>query len=287
MSERSEGIDYSEWIGGIESAEDTATLAPVRGLLATLDDGGTTLAAGDPLPPLWHWLYFLPRPPASGIGADGHPRRGGFMPPVSLPRRMFAGAQVEFRAPIRIGAALHRRSEITGVAEKSGKSGRLVFVTVRHEITADGVPAVSETQNIVYREAGAAVAAPEVREAFPPAPEGAWVREVRPDPVLLFRFSALTFNGHRIHYDRSYATGEEHYPGLVVHGPLLATLLADLVRLNSPRRIARFEFRALAPVFDTGPFRLVGRPEGERVALVAERCDGAEAMRAEAVLAET
>ena len=286
MSEQAQTVDYRDWIGGKESDEDTATLAPVTGLLATLDDAENRLAVGDPLPPLWHWLYFLPQAPASGIGSDGHPKRGGFMPPIDLPRRMFAGAQLEFAAPIPIGAALARRSKIADVAEKSGKSGRLVFVTVAHEITADGVTAVTETQNIVYREEGAAVPAPEARDAFPPAPEGAWVREIRPDPVLLFRFSALTFNGHRIHYDRSYATGEEHYPGLVVHGPLLATLLIDLVRRNGSRRVARFGFRAMAPIFDTGPFRVIGQPEGDRVTLVAERSDGAEAMRAEAVLAE-
>ncbi len=279
-------VDYRDWIGNEEQATDTAALAPVTGLLATLDDTTTNLGPGDALPPLWHWLYFLPQAPASGIGPDGHPKRGGFMPPVSLPRRMFAGAELTFTAPIAIGSALTRRSVITDVAEKSGRSGTLVFVTVTHEIHSDGTLAVTEMQNIVYREESAPGPALEARDAFPPAPVGAWVREVMPDPVLLFRFSALTFNGHRIHYDRAYATGEEHYPGLVVHGPLLATLLVDLVRHNSPRAVTGFSFRAMAPIFDTSAFRVVGVADGDGVTLHAERADGAEAIRARASLAQ-
>ena len=286
MNEAQPEVDYRDWIGGRETAKDRVTLAPVTGLLATLDDSETKLGLGDPLPPLWHWLYFLAQAPAGGIGPDGHPRRGGFLPPVTLPRRMFAGAEMEFAAPIPIGSGITRESEIVDVTEKSGKSGRLVFVTVRHEIAADGTPALTETQNIVYREEGAPVPAPEVLEAPSPPPDGAWVREVRPDPVLLFRFSALTFNGHRIHYDRTYAMGEEHYPGLVVHGPLIAMLLMDLVRRNVTRRVSRFRFRAVQPIFDTGPFRVVGVADGERATLVAERSDGIEAMRAEATLAD-
>jgi 3-methylfumaryl-CoA hydratase len=276
--------DYRDWIGNTESAEDVAGLAPVKGLLATLDDVETRLGPGDALPHLWHWLYFLPQAPMREVGADGHPRRGGFMPPVALPRRMFAGAQLSFLAPIPLGATLRRESEIAGVEAKSGRSGELVFVTVRHRVFAGGTLAVEETQNIVYRQAGGPVPAPEAKP-FAPAPAGAWVREVTPDPVLLFRYSALTFNGHRIHYDRPYATGEESYPGLVVHGPLLATLLMDLVRRNARRPVAGFSFRAMAPIFDTAPFRLLGQPEGDTVTIAAERADGATAMQATATLA--
>jgi len=277
-------IDYRDWIGKCERAEDRANLAPVTGLLALLDDTDTTLAEGDPLPPLWHWLYFLPQAPMRELGPDGHPRRGGFLPPVSLPRRMFAGAQLRFHAPIAIGSPLVRESEVVDVETKSGRSGQLVFVTVTHRLLADDSLAVEETQNIVYREAGGPVPAPESRP-FAAAPAGAWVREVSPDPVLLFRFSALTFNGHRIHYDRPYATGEENYPGLVVHGPLIAMLLMDLVRRQATRPLAAYRFRAVAPIFDTSPFRVLGLPEGDNVKLTAVRSDGAEAMQAEAGLA--
>jgi 3-methylfumaryl-CoA hydratase len=275
--------DYRDWIGSSETAEDVAGPAPVKGLLATLDDVETRLGPGDPLPPLWHWLYFLPQAPAREVGADGHPKRGGFMPPVTLPRRMFAGGELSFLAPIPLGAEIRRTSEVTTVETKSGRSGELVFVTVRHKVFAAGTLAVEEVQNIVYREAGGPVPAPEAKP-LPPAPAGAWVREVTPDPVLLFRYSALTFNGHRIHYDRPYAMGEENYPGLVVHGPLLATMLMDLVRLNAGRAVTGFKFRAVAPIFDIAPFRLVGLAEGDRATLTAERADGAAAMQAEAAL---
>lgn len=277
-------IDYRDWIGKRETAEDVATLAPVKGMLALLDDTDARLAMGDPLPPLWHWLYFLPRAPMREIGADGHPRRGGFLPPVALPRRMFAGAQIRFHAPIPIGQAIVRESEVAGVEAKAGRSGELVFVTVRHRILAGGSLALEETQNIVYREAGGPVPAPEVKPFGPPPPD-AWASEVTANPVLLFRFSALTFNGHRIHYDRPYAMDEEKYPGLVVHGPLIAMLLMDLVRRNATRPVTAYRFRATAPIFDTAPFRILGLPVNDNVKLTAERSDGAEAMQAEAELA--
>ncbi|MDP6707539.1 MAG: MaoC family dehydratase N-terminal domain-containing protein [Alphaproteobacteria bacterium] len=279
-----EGLDYRDWIGKRETAEDIASLVPVRGLLATLDDAETNLAEGDPLPPLWHWLYFLEQAPARGIDLDGHAKRGGFMPPVMLPRRMFAGASLNFEAPIPIGARITRESEIVGAEAKTGRTGALVFVNVRHRISANGKPALEETQTIVYREEGAPVPAPEVCSEWPAAPAGAWVREIGPDPVLLFRYSALVFNGHRIHYDRPYTVEEEHYPGLIVHGPLIATQLLDLVRLNTDRPVESYKFRAIAPIFDTAPYRVVAVAEGDTVTLAAERSDGATAMRAEATL---
>ena len=277
-------IDYRDWIGKRQSQEDRASEAPVRGLLATLDDARASLGAGEPLPPLWHWLYFLARPRARDVDHDGHGLRGGFMPPVSLPRRMFAGASLEFLAPVPIGAQLAQESEILNIEEKSGRTGALVFVTVRHRISADGTAAIQETQTIVYREAGAPVPAPEIRADWPEAPAGAWVKLITPDPVMLFRYSALTFNGHRIHYDRPYALGEENYPGLIVHGPLIATLLMELVRLNAGRPVLKYSFRAAQPIFDTAPFRVVGTLAGDTVTLAAERSDGVIAMQAEAVL---
>lgn len=277
-------IDYSDWIGAREEIEDDITLAPTLALLAMLDDTETRPTKGQPLPPLWHWLYFLPRPPMSHIGSDGHPKRGGFLPPVSLPRRMFAGARTKFLEPLIIGGSAARHGEVISVQQKTGGTGELVFVTIRHRIRQGSRLCIEEEQDIVYREPGGRVPAPVVAEDVAKNVEGAWVRTITPSPVLLFRFSALTFNSHRIHYDRSYATGEENYPGLVVQGPLTAMLLMDLVRQNSDRRVVRFAFRGRAPLFDLHPFHLVGRPRGEQVQLEALGPDGVQCMGATADL---
>lgn len=284
MKSEAATVDYREWIGREEIVADAATIGPVRRLLAMLDDSETLLQPGDALPPLWHWLYFLPEAPQSQLGHDGHEERGGFLPPVALPRRMFAGTMMTFHEPLPIEAAIRRVGRVVDVAEKSGRSGALVFVTVEYEIFAGERLCVEERQSIVYRDAGGPVEAPKALRSLPAPPTGAWVREIAPDPVLLFRYCALTFNGHRIHYDRPYVTEEEGYPGLIVQGPLLATLLMDLVRRNAERPVRRFEFRARAPIFDTAPFRVLGVPKGETVELTAERCDGEVAMSAEAVL---
>jgi 3-methylfumaryl-CoA hydratase len=221
----------------------------------------------------------------SEIGADGHARRGGFLPPVPLPRRMWAGSQFEFCAPVRVGDAVERRSTIADVTVKDGRTGRLVFVKVRHEVHCNGAsdPAIVEFHDIVYREARK----PNDVEPPPLAAEtGApWQREIVPDDVLLFRYSALTFNGHRIHYDRKYVTEVEGYPGLVVHGPLIATLLMDLLRRNAPdAQVASFRFRAVRPTFDLHPFKVNGRREGNTVKLWAQDHEGWLTMDAEATL---
>ena len=241
-------MNLSEWIGKSETVSDTATATPYAALSATLDRPAERPPAGTPLPALWHWLYFLPIHRQSDIGPDGHAKRGGFLPPVALPRRMWAGSQFEFHRPLRIGDALTRVSTIHDVSEKSGRTGPLVFVKVRHEITRQGESeiALTEFHDIVYREA------PRPDDVAPPpkaAPaKAAWTRQWVPDDVLLFRYSALTFNGHRIHYDRRYVTEVEGYPGLIVHGPLIATLLLDLLRHQLPdAQVARFEFRAMRP----------------------------------------
>ena len=279
--------DLRSWIGRSETLHDSITATPVAALNATLDHPAADMPAGTPLPPLWHWLYFLPLHRQSEIGADGHARRGGFLPPVPLPRRMWAGSQFEFRTPIRVGDQVVRKSTIEDVTSKSGRTGPLVFVRVRHELHANGSvePALVEFHDIVYREAqGPGDAAPPPQ----PAPaEAAWRRRIVPDDVLLFRYSALTFNGHRIHYDRKYVTEVEGYPGLIVHGPLIATLLLDLLRRERPdAEVASFRFKAVRPTFDLHPFQVQGQPEadGGSVRLWASDHEGFLTMDATAVL---
>lgn len=272
------------WTGRTERLADEITAAPVRALTATLDRDDAAPAPGTELPPLWHWLYFLPMAPAREIGPDGHPKRGGFLPPVPLPRRMWAGSRLQWEAgnPLRVGDRVERQSRIASVTPKSGRTGEMVFVTVAHEVRNAAGLALSEEHDIVYR------AAPRPGDPAPPptaAETGAaWQRELVPDDVLLFRYSALTFNGHRIHYDRRYVTQEEGYPGLVVHGPLIATLLLDLVRRSSGRPVRKFVFKALRPTFDGQPMRVNGQPEGDKVRLWANDHEGWLTMQAEAEL---
>ncbi len=283
------------WIGRSTTLEDSVTAVPLQALTATLDRDDAPVGPGASafaLPPCWHWLYFLPVHRQSEIGPDGHPLRGGFLPPVPLPRRMWAGSRLEFVAPIHIGQAISRTSTIADVRLKEGRTGPLVFVKVRHEIStmgvagvAAGTAAIVEEHDIVYR----GLAAP--GEAPPPgvpAPTDAhWTRRIVPDDVLLFRYSALTFNGHRIHYDRKYVTEVEGYPGLIVHGPLIATLLLDLLRREQSRsRVTRFAFKAMQPIFDIAPFEVCGRQDdAHSVSLWARTPDGHLAMQATATLA--
>jgi 3-methylfumaryl-CoA hydratase len=246
------------WKGRTETAHDIVTAAPIRMLRATLDL--PTEDAVAELPPLWHWLYFLPSARQSELGPDGHPKRGGFLPPVPLPRRMWAGGQLEFYSALRPGDEIRRTSTIDDVKLKSGRTGQLCFVRVRHEISNARGLALREFHDIVYRPEPVA-GAPE--PAYEPAPAGAITQQVVPNDVLLFRYSALTFNGHRIHYDRRYVTSVEGYPGLVVHGPLMATLLAGLGSGQFAGRVpTAFSFRALKPVFDLHPFEVCGQPDG-------------------------
>ena len=282
-------MNLQDWIGRVEITTDIATATPCAALSATLDKMPIDRpASGTLLPCLWHWLYFLPLHAQADIGADGHARRGGFMPPVALPRRMWAGSDFEFHEQLRIGDALHRTSTIIELKEKAGRTGNLIFVKVRHDIRRNGSThvALTEHHNIVYR------AAPAPGDTTPPpqaAPlESAWERSIVPSDVLLFRYSALTFNGHRIHYDRKYATEVEGYPGLVVHGPLIATLLMDLLLRQRPEaQVARFEFRAVRPSFDTHPFSVHGQPssDGKTIRLWGRDHDGYLTMDATATLA--
>ncbi len=273
-----------DWIGRTDDAVDLAARSSIRLMLATLDDPADP-AAVRVVPPLWHWLYFLPGERQSGLGPDGHPSRGGFLPPVALPRRMWAGGRLTFLRELAVGSEIRRRSRIAQVEAKAGRSGQLVFVTVVHEIAdAQGQLAIREEQDIVYREAPV----PGARAPEPPAAptDEQFAREIAPDPVLLMRYSALTFNGHRIHYDRPYAQAEEGYPGLVVHGPMIATLLLENLRRERPQaRIASFEFKAVSPLFDTAPFTVAGRIEGDAARLWARGPQGQLAMQARAGLA--
>ena len=274
-----------EWIGRTETRVDHATATPIAALSAMLDRDDPEPANGSAVPPLWHWTYFVPLVRQSEIGPDGHAKRGGCLPPVPLPRRMWAGGRLEFHEPLRVGDDITRTSRILDVNGKSGRSGMLVFVTVRHEYATTRGLALTEEHDIVYREnprPDAPVPKPQ------PAPTNAsFSREIVPDPVLLFRYSALTFNGHRIHSDRPSVTQVEGYPGLIVHGPLIATLLVDLLRRHLPQgRIRRFSFRALRPLFDIHRFTVCGRHEPDgRVALWARDHDGWQALEAEAELA--
>ncbi|MEE4164313.1 MAG: MaoC family dehydratase N-terminal domain-containing protein [Woeseiaceae bacterium] len=271
------------WIGRTEQVHDDLSSWQARAVAAMLDTPSLAPAPGDPLPPLWHWFYFLGTVPQSRLSTDGHPQRGDFLPPVPQPRRMFAGARMRFHRPLLLGSPATRKGTIRDIREKTGRTGNLTFVTVGYEFHQGGELCVEEEQDIVYREPGAPVPAPEIVELDPEA-DGTWWRDVEADSRLLFRFSALTFNAHRIHYDRPYALHEEGYPGLVVHGPLTALMLARLVNDKSDRRIAAFSFRGKAPLFDLGPFRLVGRPNGNDVDLEVRGPDGKTTQTATAEL---
>lgn len=277
-------IDYLKtWEGRQEVAHELIGPEPVKALSAMLDRDDPPPKTGDPLPLPWHWLYFLPRVKTAELGVDGHPKRGGFLPPVPLPRRMWAGSRIQCHSPMCVGDEVQRVSTIKAVNAKDGKSGQLVFVTVVHEISAGGQLALSEEQDIVYREEPTAGApAP---KALPASAQAQWSRDISPGPVMLFRYSALTFNSHRIHYDRPYATQEEGYPGLVVHGPLTATLLLDLLyRQHRGARVKQFEFSAVRPISDLATFQVQGREDDAQVQLWALDGTGALAMKARAVI---
>ena len=271
-----------EWIGRRETRSDVISPAPLRGLTATLDNSGPVPGPGERLPEPWHWLYFLPAPAASSLDVDGHPRRGDFLPPVPLPRRMWAGSSIRFLSALHVGDEVQRVSTIGDVTLKEGANGVLVFVSVQHVIYRDGRPVLEEEQQLVYRERGGANPAARV---LPAPAQAQWSREILPDPVLLFRYSALTFNSHRIHYDRDYAVQEEGYAGLVVQGPLTATLLLDLLRREVPgARPATFRFRGIRPMLDGAAVQLQGRRDGNSVRLWALDASGALAMDAQAEL---
>lgn len=268
-------MSYDAYVGRSETRQDEVSPRLIAGLAATLG-----VERPEVLPPLWHWMLFQDWVQPERIGPDGHPRRGGFLPPVhDLPRRMWAGGRLRLLADLRPGEAVSRTSTILSVQEKQGASGALVFVTVRHVISTDAGPAIEEEQDIVYRGGDGAAVKPASPVTDRLAPGEGIAAEVLPDPVLLFRYSALTGNGHRIHYDMDYVRDVEGYPGLIVHGPLQATWLAGLLH---GRRITRFSFRGQRPAFHGARLQLEARQDGALWRLRTLDASGAVCMTASA-----
>ena len=275
--------NYDDWIGRQDVTEALVTAYQADALTATLDRDDPPFRDGDAIPPGWHQFYIREVVKLRDTAEDGHPKRGGFLPPIPLPRRMWAGTASTFHRPIRVGERIRKVSTIEAVTPKTGKTGRLVFLRLVHEISGEDGVATTEVQDIVYREAAKpGAAAPE-----PPAAPGTavWKRAIHPTTVLLFRFSALTMNSHRIHYDRSYVTGVEKYPGLLVHGSLTQILLMDLFRRERPDAVLKtFSVRAVSPLYDTSDFTVEGTPgaDGASATLWALNHEGRLAMSAEA-----
>ena len=272
-------------VGRRTEGTDVASAGPANLLRLTLGRRDAEYTDGDVLPPGWHGLYFLPRFRLDELRPDGSPADTGVVPSMPLPRRMFAGERLTFHHPIRFGDALRRESELGDISVKHGGTGTLVFATTIHRIFTPAGLAIEEERRTVFREevkAGERNQAPRREDAPADVP---WRRRVTPDPVLLFRFSALTFNSHRIHYDRAWAMDVEGYPGLVVHGPLTSTLLIDFVRDQADgRTIHRYTTQARAPLFDTAPFELRGRPTANGCEVWAVTPEGTVAMSAQADL---
>lgn len=285
-------FDFSRHIGRKMTAVDVATAYPVKALIVTFDRDEAAPGDNEPIPPGWHGLYFLPTPRRETLGVDGLPTETGVLPPMPFPRRMYAGERLRFHRPIRIGDRLERETELLDITLKEGSTGKLAFTTLIHRIYGPDGLAVEEERDTVFREE-ASPAQTEKKKPAAPSRDAVpgdlpWRRSVHPDPVMLFRFSALTFNGHRIHYDRPYAMKEEGYPGIVVHGPFTSLLMMDFARDNNPgRTMTSYSMRARAPLYDTAPYTIVGGPAGDK-----GRCDiwaltpeGAIAMSASATFA--
>jgi len=270
------------WIGRTEAVADAMAPFQAAALAATLDRDSAP-GAGDPLPPLWHWCYFQELFKTRELTENGHGRHGGFFPPMPLPRRMFAGARVAFQRPLVIGAPARRVSAIADISAKQGASGDLAFLLVRHEFRDAAGTAFVEEQDLVYR------APPSPGAPTPPARrasgKAAWEETFEANEALLFRYSALIFNAHRIHFDRPYVTEKEGYPGLIVHGQLIATKLAELARRHAGRPMKSFRFRSVSALFDHQRCRLCGAPDGDAVNLWAEDAQGALVVEARAELA--
>ncbi|MDZ7858998.1 FAS1-like dehydratase domain-containing protein [Sphaerotilus sp.] len=271
-------VRLRQWVGRESLVDDTLSVRQAQLMAATLGLPREALVAGQPLPPLWHWLYFLEGLPPAELGRDGHPARGGFLPPVPLANRMWAGGHLRFEADLPLGATVQKRSRIEAVEHKQGRSGELVFVTVRHDVLLDGCVALSETHDIVYKDPG-----PRGPAVLPPVmPVPTHSERFAPNSTLLFRYSALTFNGHRIHYDVDYCRDVEGYANLVVHGPLNATLLAAHAQRVAGQPLKDFRYRGLEPSV-VGQELILHAADSESGLLVwVARPDGTVSMRADA-----
>lgn len=272
-----------EWIGRTETAEDQVTAAPLAGMAATLDHEPPVLKPGDAAPAGAHWMYFHARVPQSQLDSRGHPSSDDFMPPAPLPRRMWGGGRLSFHQPLRVDERIERVSTIKNITAKQGRSGALVFVLVHHAVTGEDGLAVEEEHDIVYREAAKPNAPPPKPQ---PAPsDAAWSQTVEPDPTQLFRFSALTFNAARIHYDRRFVMEVEKYPGLIVNARLVGMMLIEQSQARfAGRPMTGFDFRFGRPLFDTGPFTIAGTPgdDGDSATLWAADEEGNLSLNAEA-----
>ncbi len=271
------------WIGRISEDDDLLHPRHAHLMAATIGQSPLPLQTGAQLPPLWHWLYFLQGLPPTELGADSHPARGGFLPPVPLSNRMWAGGQLDFEGELALGASVRKRSQVVAVDHKLGRSGDLVFVTVRHEVVHEGQTVITERHNIVFKDPNPPQAASVVAEPSRPAP--VHVEHVTPNTTTLFRYSALTFNGHRIHYDADYCREVEGYPALVIHGPLNATLLAGLAQQVSGQPLRRFEYRGLRPALLGQTLRLEAAADPadpKRLLLHMVLADGTTSMQATA-----
>ena len=261
------------WQGRSDTLHDDISAAPLRGWMATLDRPLSDVQRGTEVPPLGHWLYFLPTHAQSELGPDGHALRGGFLPPVPLPRRMWAGGRLTWFQPLKVGDAVQKRSRIASVKHKAGRSGDLIFVEVEHEVHSQAGLCLTEVHDIVYRPAPQA-SDPVIAPVAAPS-QAAWQRTVVPDAVLLFRYSALTFNGHRIHYDHPYVTAVEGYPGLVVHGPLIALEMLNALQTAQPALVLRsFDFTPKRPITVPMTMHAHGKRDGDGWSLWMET-DGA------------
>lgn len=269
---------YQNWIGRTQVLIDTVTPWPAQALAGALGQQPDDYVLRAELPPLWLWIYFSAITRAADTGPDGHAAKGGFLPPVALPRRMWAGSRVSFAGPVRIGEELTKVSTIAKVQAKTGRSGEMVFVTVRHAYSRGGAELMREEQDIVYTELPDSYVP---AEPLPAEPQH-WQEAATIDPVLLFRFSALTYNAHRIHYDRAYAGTVEKYPDLVVHGPLQAILMMEAARAREPgRRPAAFTFRGVRPLFVSDTAMVCGRSSLGKLDLSVVKADGGATMQAQ------
>ncbi|WP_442596243.1 FAS1-like dehydratase domain-containing protein [Parapusillimonas sp. JC17] len=267
--------ELDAWVGRTDRCDDNVDSGHIRKVALALD--APCPSAGEPLPLLWHWALFVNGVPYGEIGEDGHPRRGGFLPPADDRNRMWAGGRLEFLTPLRVGIRASRESSIAAIKEKDGRSGKLLFVTVKHEYFQQDMLCISEEQDIVYREP-----APPKLQGTVPAPEAQWSELVHPEPVMLFRYSAVTFNGHRIHYDQDYAMHKEGYPGLVVHGPMIATLQCQaFTRAHPEKQVAAFSYRGLRPLISPKDFRVEGALTGAGSASLWAQQDGMVAHQSE------